>query len=139
MKILKSAVIQAATIQMEDWEERYPEDRYAVLWKAKRRREPIFGKIITRCRGILRIPVPFSRAEKNLEKMVSLTDLAAPANGMNSSRVRDFKLRHDHRHVSSLGTSVSPLDDKEQASNRSWFYSVAPPLFGPAPLRRVLR
>jgi hypothetical protein len=35
MKILKSAVIQAATIQVEDWEERYPENRYAVLWKAK--------------------------------------------------------------------------------------------------------
>ena len=35
MKILKSTVIQAATIQMEDWEERYPENRYAVLWKAK--------------------------------------------------------------------------------------------------------
>jgi hypothetical protein len=35
MKILKRAVIQAATIQMEEWEERYPEDRYAVLWKAK--------------------------------------------------------------------------------------------------------
>jgi hypothetical protein len=35
MKILKSAVIQAATIQMEDWEECYPENRYAVLWKAK--------------------------------------------------------------------------------------------------------
>jgi hypothetical protein len=35
MKILKSTVIQAATIQMEDWEERYPENRYVVLWKAK--------------------------------------------------------------------------------------------------------
>ena len=35
MKILKSTVIQAATMQMEDWEERYPENRYAVLWKAK--------------------------------------------------------------------------------------------------------
>jgi hypothetical protein len=35
MKILKSAVIQAATIQVEDWEECYPENRYAVLWKAK--------------------------------------------------------------------------------------------------------
>jgi hypothetical protein len=35
MKILRRAVIQAATIQMEEWEERYPEDRYAVLWKAK--------------------------------------------------------------------------------------------------------
>jgi hypothetical protein len=35
MKILKSTVIQAATIQMEDWEERYSENRYAVLWKAK--------------------------------------------------------------------------------------------------------
>jgi hypothetical protein len=35
MKILKSTVIQVATIQMEDWEERYPENRYAVLWKAK--------------------------------------------------------------------------------------------------------
>jgi hypothetical protein len=34
MKILESTVIQAATIQ-EDWEERYPENRYAVLWKAK--------------------------------------------------------------------------------------------------------
>jgi len=35
MKILKSTEIQAATIQMEDWEERYSENRYAVLWKAK--------------------------------------------------------------------------------------------------------
>ena len=35
MKILKSTVIEAATIQMEDWEERYSENRYAVLWKAK--------------------------------------------------------------------------------------------------------
>ena len=35
MKILKTTVIQAATIQMEDWEERYSENRYAVLWKAK--------------------------------------------------------------------------------------------------------
>jgi len=44
MKILKSTVIQAATIQMEDWEERYSENRYAVLWKAKARREPIFAR-----------------------------------------------------------------------------------------------
>jgi hypothetical protein len=35
MKILKSTVIQAATIQMEDWENVSPENRYAVLWKAK--------------------------------------------------------------------------------------------------------
>jgi hypothetical protein len=35
MKILKSTIIQAATIQMEDWEGRYSENRYAVLWKAK--------------------------------------------------------------------------------------------------------
>jgi hypothetical protein len=35
MKILKSTVIQTARIQIEDWEEGYPEDRYAVLWKAK--------------------------------------------------------------------------------------------------------
>ena len=35
MKILKSRVIQAATIQIEDWEERYPDDRYTVLWKDK--------------------------------------------------------------------------------------------------------
>jgi hypothetical protein len=35
MKILKSTVIQDATIQMEDWDERYSENRYAVLWKAK--------------------------------------------------------------------------------------------------------
>ena len=35
MKILKSTVVQAATIQMEDWEEGYSENRYAVLWKAK--------------------------------------------------------------------------------------------------------
>ena len=35
MKILKSTVIQAATIQMEDWEEGYPENRYAVLWRGK--------------------------------------------------------------------------------------------------------
>ena len=35
MKILKSTVIQAATIQLEDWEEPHPENRYAVLWKAQ--------------------------------------------------------------------------------------------------------
>jgi hypothetical protein len=35
MKILKSTVIQAATIQMEDWEEACSENRYAVLWRAK--------------------------------------------------------------------------------------------------------
>jgi hypothetical protein len=35
MKILKSTVIQAATIQMEDWENDSSENRYAVLWKAK--------------------------------------------------------------------------------------------------------
>jgi hypothetical protein len=35
MKILKSTVIQAATIQMEDWENGSSENRYAVLWKAK--------------------------------------------------------------------------------------------------------
>jgi hypothetical protein len=35
MKVLKSKIIQAATIQMEDWEERYPESRYTVLWKGK--------------------------------------------------------------------------------------------------------
>ena len=33
MKVLKSAIIQAAVIQMEEWEEHYPEKRYAVLWK----------------------------------------------------------------------------------------------------------
>jgi hypothetical protein len=35
MKILKSTVIQTATIQIEDWEEAYSENRYAVLWKAE--------------------------------------------------------------------------------------------------------
>jgi hypothetical protein len=35
MKVLKSTVIQAALIQMEDWEELCSENRYAVLWKAK--------------------------------------------------------------------------------------------------------
>ena len=35
MKILKSSVIQAATIQIEDAEERCPENRYTVTWKAK--------------------------------------------------------------------------------------------------------
>lgn len=35
MKILKSTVIQAATIRLEDWEEDHPENRYAVLWKAQ--------------------------------------------------------------------------------------------------------
>jgi hypothetical protein len=35
LKILKSTVIQAATIQIEDWEEGNPENRYTVLWKAK--------------------------------------------------------------------------------------------------------
>jgi hypothetical protein len=35
MKILKSTEIHAATIQMEDWENGSPENRYAVLWKAR--------------------------------------------------------------------------------------------------------
>jgi len=35
MKILKRTVIQGTTIQLEDWEEHHPENRYAVLWKAK--------------------------------------------------------------------------------------------------------
>jgi hypothetical protein len=35
MKVLKSAIIQAAIIQMEEWEEHYLENRYAVLWKGE--------------------------------------------------------------------------------------------------------
>jgi len=35
LKILKGRVIQAATIQIEDWEELSPENRYIVVWKAK--------------------------------------------------------------------------------------------------------
>jgi hypothetical protein len=35
MRILKSTVIRAATIQMEDSGECYSENRYAVLWKAR--------------------------------------------------------------------------------------------------------
>ena len=35
MKILKSRVIQAATVQIEDSEDLHPENRYTVLWKAK--------------------------------------------------------------------------------------------------------
>jgi hypothetical protein len=35
LKILKSRVVQAATIQIEDCEDRDPENRYTVLWKAK--------------------------------------------------------------------------------------------------------
>ena len=35
MKILKSRVIQAAIIQIEEWEDDHPENRYPVLWKAK--------------------------------------------------------------------------------------------------------
>jgi hypothetical protein len=35
MKILKSAIIHGATIQIEDWEECYPENRYAVQWRGK--------------------------------------------------------------------------------------------------------
>jgi hypothetical protein len=35
MKVLKSTIIQAATIQMEDWGDRSPENRYEVLWKDK--------------------------------------------------------------------------------------------------------
>jgi hypothetical protein len=35
LKILKSRMIEAATVQVEDWEDRQPENRYAVLWKAK--------------------------------------------------------------------------------------------------------
>jgi hypothetical protein len=34
--------------------------------ESQRRREPIFGKIIKRCRGILRVPVPYNGTEKNL-------------------------------------------------------------------------
>jgi hypothetical protein len=35
MKVLKSTIIEAAIIQMEDWGDRSPEDRYEVLWKDK--------------------------------------------------------------------------------------------------------
>ena len=35
MKILKSEIIHGATIQMEEWEECYPENGYAVLWRGK--------------------------------------------------------------------------------------------------------
>jgi hypothetical protein len=35
MKILKSAFMYGATIQMEDWEERNTENRYVVLWRDK--------------------------------------------------------------------------------------------------------
>ena len=35
MKILKSAFMYGATIQIEDWEERNTESRYAVLWRDK--------------------------------------------------------------------------------------------------------
>ena len=35
MKVLKSTIIAAAIIQMEDWGDRSPEDRYEVLWKDK--------------------------------------------------------------------------------------------------------
>jgi hypothetical protein len=34
-KILKSAIIHGAAIQIEDWEECYPENRYDVLWRDK--------------------------------------------------------------------------------------------------------
>jgi hypothetical protein len=35
LKILKSRVVQATTIQIEDCEDRHPENRYTVLWRAK--------------------------------------------------------------------------------------------------------
>jgi hypothetical protein len=35
MKILKCEKIHGATIQMEVWEECYPENRFAVLWRGK--------------------------------------------------------------------------------------------------------
>jgi hypothetical protein len=35
MKVLKTAIIHGSTIQMEDWEEFYSENRYAVLWRGK--------------------------------------------------------------------------------------------------------
>jgi hypothetical protein len=35
LKILKSKEVQAATIQIEDCEDRHPENRYSVLWKVK--------------------------------------------------------------------------------------------------------
>jgi hypothetical protein len=35
MKILKSAIIHGATIQIEEREECYHENRYAVLWRGK--------------------------------------------------------------------------------------------------------
>ena len=44
MKVLKSKIIQAATIQMEDREEHYPESRYTVLWKGKDKEKPIFRR-----------------------------------------------------------------------------------------------
>jgi hypothetical protein len=35
MKILKKATINDATIEIEDWEERDPENRCMVVWRAK--------------------------------------------------------------------------------------------------------
>ena len=35
MKIIKSETIHGATIQMEDREEFYPENRYVVVWRGK--------------------------------------------------------------------------------------------------------
>jgi hypothetical protein len=35
LKIIKSETIHGATIQMEDWEEFYPENRYVVVWRGK--------------------------------------------------------------------------------------------------------
>ena len=35
MKILKSRAVEATTIQIEDCEDRHPENRYSVLWKSK--------------------------------------------------------------------------------------------------------
>jgi hypothetical protein len=44
MKVLKSKIIQSATIQMEDWEERYHKSRYTVLWKGEDEQNRYFAR-----------------------------------------------------------------------------------------------
>ena len=44
MKILKSATMHGATIQIEDWEERKTENRYAVLWRGKAEENRYFAR-----------------------------------------------------------------------------------------------
>ena len=70
MKIIKGAVIQAATIQIEDWEESYSENRYAVLWKAKDEENRYSARSLQDAEEYYEYRCLLVGAEQNLEKLV---------------------------------------------------------------------